>query len=251
MDRVMQRRVELETCQNFRDLGGYTTRDGRRLAWGRLFRADTLHRMTAADLEVMARLEIRTVIDLRASDEVERHGRITVGTRELTYHHLPMLDRVSEEPPTEAPAAPLTDLGSFYIRTLGEAGEVVAQAVELLSRPEALPAVFHCMAGKDRTGILAAAVLGCLGVDDEQIVFDYVLTEEGREARSAFLSVHDPEYLAYLDALPPAAMETRAESMQVLLDHVRDEYGSMDSCLRHLGVGAEAIGRLADALLED
>ena len=247
-----RRVVLLETCQNFRDIGGYGTADGRRVAWGRLYRADTLHRLSPADLEALVRLDIRTVVDLRARNEVERHGRLTAHGHDITYHHMPMLDRVmGPDRPPEAPHDEVpTDLGAFYIRMLDEGRTAIAGALRIMSEPGATPAVFHCMAGKDRTGILAAVVLGCLGVPDEDIVHDYVLTEAQRAVRDAYLAEHDPEYLAYLDSLPPFARETRPETMWSFLNHVGDVSGSMSGYLEHTGVGSDVVAALRDALLE-
>src|SRR5581483_10237750 len=247
-----ERRVRLETCQNFRDLGGYRTVDGPTVAWGRPYRADTLHRLSASDLEAIVGLAIRTVVDLRAHDEIERHGRLAAHGHEIEYHHLPMLDEVmgrdrSADPaPRELP----DDLGGFYIQMLEGATSAITSALSILAAPDALPAVFHCMAGKDRTGILAAVILGGLGVADQDIVEDYVLTERCRAERDAFLAEHDPDYLAYLDSLPPFAREARPESMWAFLRHVCDRYGSMALFLDSVGVGPVVIDALRNSLLE-
>jgi protein-tyrosine phosphatase len=245
------RRISLETCQNFRDMGGYRTASGRELAWGRLYRADTLHRLTPADLAAIAGLGVTTVIDLRGRSEVEQHGRIQAGDHAIAYHHLPMLDEVAgaDRPTLSLADDPPSDLGQVYVRMLAEGTPAITRAVRALAVPGALPAVFHCMAGKDRTGILAAVILAALDVPDDQIVADYVLTAEIREARNAFLAEHDPEYLVHLDSLPAFALETKAESMETFLAHVRHEHGSMRAYLGDSGVDAETVDRLADALL--
>jgi protein-tyrosine phosphatase len=242
--------VLLETCQNFRDLGGYATSGGRTVAWGRLYRADTLHRLSAADLDAIVALDVRTVIDLRGHGELERHGRIHVGDHDIAYHHLPMLDEVAGEDRRPSPPEPVADLGEAYVRMLGEGTPTIAQSVRLLARPDALPAVFHCMAGKDRTGILAAVILGALEVPDDEIVADYVLTADVREARTAYLAVHDPDYLLHLQSLPPYALETKAASMESFLAHVRRQYGSMRGFLSEVGVDGVTVDRLAEALLD-
>jgi protein-tyrosine phosphatase len=245
------RRVTLETCHNFRDMGGYHTKTGRTVAWGRLYRADTLHRLTPADLQTIVDLGIRTVIDLRSYNELDQHGRIEAGEHEIAYHHLSMLDEVAgaDRPAPSLSDDPPASLGEAYTRTLDVGTPAIAQAVRLLADGGGAPAVFHCMAGKDRTGILAAVVLGALDVPDDEIVADYVLTEETREARDAFLATHDPDYLVYLKTLPSYALETKAESMREFLLSMRSEHGSMRSFLAANGVGAATVDRLAGALL--
>jgi protein-tyrosine phosphatase len=251
MSSQTDRRVTLETCQNFRDMGGYHTTTGRTVAWGRLYRADTLHRLNPADLQTIVDLGIRTVIDLRSHSELDQHGQIQVGDNEIAYHHLSMLDEVAGTERTEpAPTAePPATLGEAYTRMLGVGTPAIAKAVRLLADPTAVPAVFHCMAGKDRTGILAAVVLGALDVPDDEIVADYVLTEDTREARNAFLAVHDPDYLVYLQTLPSYALETKAESMREFLLTTRSAHGSMRAFLAVNGVDGATVDRLAEAVL--
>jgi len=252
METMGARLVLLQTCQNFRDLGGYTGIGGRQVAWGRLYRADTLSRLTDTDLEVILGLDIRTVVDLRARNEIERHGRLSSDGHEIVYHHLPMIDEVMglDRPRTPPPAELPADLGTFYIQMVEGATAAVTTALEILAAPDALPAVFHCMAGKDRTGILAAVILGLLGVADEDIVSDYILTEERRRERDAYLASVDPEYLEYLDSLPPFARETRAESMWTFLRHIGDRYGSMNGFLDVAGLDPDVVNRLRVSLLE-
>lgn len=258
METLDWRLVELETCHNFRDLGGYESADGRRIAWGRLYRADTLDRLSPNDLETIGRLDIRTVIDLRAQNEIERHGRMEVAGRGISYHHLPMIDEVmgpdrrAVEPPDEnVPREVPDDLGNFYAQMLEGATSAVVSALEILATPGALPGVFHCMAGKDRTGILAAVILSLVDVADEDIVEDYALTEQRRAHRDAFLARTDPEYLAYLDSLPPFARETRPGSMRAFLGHVEDRYGSIGSYFGAAGLEPAVVEQLRDALLTD
>ena len=101
-------------------------------------------------------------------------------------------------------AAPDTpqSVGEGYVSMADEGGRAIGGAVALLARPDALPAVFHCTAGKDRTGILAAIVLSAVGVRDEDIVANYMLTGESRAARNAYLQLNEPDYYAFLASLP-------------------------------------------------
>src|SRR5579859_4556528 len=171
-----QRVVDLEGCFNFRDLGGYRTVDGRCVRWQRLFRADGLHRLTEADLAHLAGLGLATVIDLRTEKELDEVGRIAWPAPDLAFHHLPMLDVLPDR--TTYPA--WVDAGYVadrYVAMLEKGRDAVAEALAILTDPTAYPAVFHCAAGKDRTGLLAAVVLGLLNVSDEDIVADYALSQ--------------------------------------------------------------------------
>ena len=183
------RHVRFEACFNFRDLGGYQTAGGHRVRWATLYRSDTLHRLTATDAEAFNALGLRTVIDLRSLTEIDQFGRLGVTREDLTWRSVPMLDnvRLALPDPSDPPVVPSrpdpATPGEPYVRIAEEFAPSVAAVFGILAGEDALPAVFHCTSGKDRTGILAALVLEVLGVADEVIASDYVLTAKaGPEA---------------------------------------------------------------------
>ena len=94
--------LALEAAYNFRDLGGYPTTDGRVTRWRTVFRADGLHRLTAADLGVMQDIGLRTVIDLRTADELVERGRFPLDAHPVGYHHVSLMDVIWD--PGQAPA---------------------------------------------------------------------------------------------------------------------------------------------------
>ena len=248
---VVDRRVVLEACFNFRDLGGHETADGRRVRRGVMYRADTLHRLTANDLEVLRSLELRTVIDLRTQGELDRHGRARLADHgEVVHHHLPMVDelRSTDAMPEEAPTS--EQRGERYLRMLEGAGPAVVAALRLLADAEALPAVFHCTAGKDRTGVLAALVLGHLGVPDEAVADDYALTEVAVSQSMAWIEANDPEVAATYATYPAWVWDAPAEIMLAFLGCVRAEHGSIPELLGHLGVHSATLDGLTANLLD-
>jgi protein-tyrosine phosphatase len=248
---LTDRRIPLEAGFNFRDLGGHETTGGRRVRAGVLYRADTLHRLTAADLDVLRGLGLRTVVDLRTRTELERFGRAGLTDDEVAHHHLPMIDevrspeaRIREDVPT-----PL-ERGEFYLRMLEQGGSAVAESLRVLAGPGALPAVFHCTAGKDRTGVLAAVVLGQLGVPDDAIAEDYAVTEESVEATRAWLEANDRGWAATQASYPTWIWEAPAETMLAFLARVREDHGSITDLLLGLGLTPATLDALAVALLE-
>src|SRR4029079_4896094 len=144
----------------------------------RLFRSDSLHRMSAADVgRLLNDLGVATVVDLRTANERERGGLVPAESSEtIRSLHVPMIDDLFADR-SERRAARTTDMGEGYAAMLALAGGQVAAVLRLLAEPDVYPAVFFCAAGKDRTGVLAAIVLAMLGVDDEDIVADYALTD--------------------------------------------------------------------------
>ncbi|HUI25719.1 MAG TPA: tyrosine-protein phosphatase [Candidatus Kryptonia bacterium] len=241
----MRRSIDLDGCLNFRDLGGYPTRDGRTVRWRRLFRSDALHLLTAADIaRLRDELGIGDVIDLRSSAEVRSDGRGPLADEAIRFHHLPLFDGETVRR-DENPAA--YTLADRYFLLAEFAKDAIARVVATLATTDA-PAVYHCAAGKDRTGVISAVLLGILGVKDEIIVADYAATQENLDAIIERLMASEG-YQTMLSALPPDTLHAQPETMTTLLDRVRDRYGSMRDYARAAGVSDDAMDRLEARLL--
>jgi len=242
----MQRHVELEGCHNFRDLGGYPTREGARLRWRVLFRSDALHHLTLQDVTCLTReLGIGHVVDLRSSGEIAIDGRGRLAAEALRIHHLPLFDGAG------AVSADLGDrisLSDRYFLMTEHAKGPIARVLATLADAEA-PAVYHCAAGKDRTGVVSAVLLGLLGVADEVIVADYAATQQNLEAIIARLMASEG-YQSMLESLPPDTLHAEPATMIALLERVRAKYGSMREYVREIGVTDADIARLERRLLE-
>jgi protein-tyrosine phosphatase len=243
-----ERRIRLEAVFNFRDLGGYKTDDGRIVRWRQLFRADGLYRMTAADAETVRELGIASVLDLRTEEEIGTRGRFPVDKVPVEYHHLPFIDIVPDPDFYPTPVPP-SFMAEHYHDIIHGGSDHVVGALRILSRPEAYPAVFHCAAGKDRTGILAALVLSLLGVPDEQIAEDYGLSRQAMVELRAFLDEHMPEVASNMDRIP-TAMLAEPETMAMLLQSLRDQYGSVPDFVASLGITDAEVSALRSNLLD-
>jgi protein-tyrosine phosphatase len=241
----MQRLIELEGAVNFRDLGGYDTLDGRRTRWRVLFRADGLGELSEPDLGVMRELSIRTVIDLRSGGELER-SRFNVDAHPVSFHHFPFID--------ELPDADSWDqrpglLGSQYKEMLDDATPQIVSALSALVVPGALPAVFHCTAGKDRTGLLSAIVLSLAGVPESTVVADYALSGEAMERLRDKLMRKYPDgkdVIAGLDEV----FSAHPSNMVDLFEYLHERYGSMQDYASKIGVDADTVDQLRALLLE-
>lgn len=167
---------------NFRDLGGLRTADGRRVRRSKLFRAGSLDRLSAADCEQLAGVPVSHVVDYRDPDEVAaRPDILWSGAR---YHACPA------NPIRHEVTANLESLGSDQLaafdsqdfmlelyRRLPFNNPAYRHLVTLLQRPEEGALVQHCAVGKDRTGIGSALVLFALGVDENTVMEDYLVTD--------------------------------------------------------------------------
>jgi protein-tyrosine phosphatase len=242
---TVDRLIALEGAVNFRDLGGYTTPDGQRTRWRVLFRADGLGELTGADLAVMRELGIRTVVDLRSGDEVEQ-SRFDVDAHPVTFHHFPFIKALpSVEDFERAPGF----LGSQYTEMLDDATPQIVGALTALAAPDARPAVFHCTAGKDRTGLLSALVLSLLGVPEETVVADYALSGEAMARLRAKLMVKYPDGKTLI-ADSDAIFSADPANMVALFAHLRARYGTVARYASDVGIPDEVVSRLRTALLE-
>ncbi len=242
------RLVELAGAFNFRDLGGYPAAGGRVTKWGRLFRSDTLHELTDADVEILRSLGLATVVDLRTGREVDRSGRGPMAAEPVAYRHLSVIGDGDGEA-MAAPAPPGEELSARYLWYLERGSAPLAEAMTLLADPERLPLVFHCAAGKDRTGVLAALVLEILGVDPEVIVADYVVTA-GRMELILARYQSDPALAAAVARAPSSRFAVEAATMERFLGALRERFGGARDWALGNGVGAAVLEQMADLLLE-
>lgn len=244
-----RRLVPLFAVHNFRDLGGYPTCDGRETRWRTLYRADGLYRLTSEDAQVVIDRGVRTVIDLRTDKEVATRGTFPVDQHAVSYHHLPISDSTWGETVTPEFDDTVDFLVWAYRDMLAKAAPRFADAITLLSQQSVLPAVFHCAAGKDRTGILASLILGALGVDAAIIAADYGLTEQATARLIVWAREHQPE-LAELYAQMPArfgAADPRA--MQIILADITAKHTTVANFVREIGVSHATVVALEQLVL--
>jgi protein-tyrosine phosphatase len=187
---VAERLVALDGTQNFRDLGGYPAAGGTRVRWGRVFRSDSLAGLSDADVARLERIGLRLVCDFRGDAEVEDEPNRLAGRAAITYHRQPLGDRSVQ--PAEwrrrfeagdfagADAAWLT---RSYRGMIDDCAAELGAVLRTLAGASALPAVLHCTAGKDRTGVASALLLLLLGVSREHVLEDYALTAFYTEGR--------------------------------------------------------------------
>jgi protein-tyrosine phosphatase len=243
-----QRIVSLGNLFNVRDLGGYTTADGRTVRWGQLYRAASLHQLDPEHEEEWERLALTTVVDLRRTRE-----RIAGGWPEMlesaTVCELPMLPddwtlpRDGFESPTDHLSAAYGDMAR-----LGR--DAVRSTFELLSDPARYPLLFFCIAGKDRTGMVAAVLLSALGVDDEQVLEDYELSGEHVVALVEHLKSQGRLDDNPMINQPIEVLRAPRVALETALERMRAEHGSVLGYLEWCGVTPEVIAAVRAQLLQ-
>jgi len=245
-----RRRIDLQNVHNFRDLGGYPNGDGQCTKWRTLFRADGLYRLGNDDLVRLRDLRLRSVIDLRTERERLERGVFPVDYLAVQTHHVSIVDVIWTDTKTPLIENAVEFLVWGYREMLDIGAARFAEAFELLSREDVLPAVFHCAAGKDRTGILAALLLSSLGVDDEIICADYSLTEAAMARTIAWSQVHMPELADRYRDIPHVFLSADPRAMAIILRELHDRHGSVARFVHEIGVDTSTIDRLKHALLE-
>jgi len=237
---------------NARDLGGYQTVGGRMVATGALFRADSLSHASRADVAALASMGVRTVIDLRGDPEIDTFG---LGPWTGRRVHLPVGDAAHDIWRMITQASTGTRLNEQDISELmtstyrnfvadGKARRQFAAALAVIATPNDRSAMlFYCTAGKDRTGWLAAVLLTALGVAQDDVYFDYLLTNErfttgpGADGRTSLLE----SLRARLGDSQPVMplLEARRSYLAAAFAEAESRYGGFSSFLRH-GLGADA-----------
>jgi hypothetical protein len=232
---------------NLRDLGGLPVEGGGAVRRGVLYRASTLQEASAVDVDTVTRvLGIRTVIDLRRSDEFERDGPVLWTSAGVDRIHLPMAgpDRAMV---LSTPESRIVDLAGVYAGFLLRGGPTIVAAARLVADAARRPVLFHCAAGKDRTGVLAAILLDAVGVPAGSIADDYALTGGRMDQVRARLT-----RLGYYRHMPDVQdhwFSADADTMLAFLVTLHREHGGAASWLRAQGLSGPGLAALRDALV--
>ncbi len=230
-----------ESLVNFRDLGGRPVAGGGSVRTGRLFRSDSVAYASPADAQrLVTELKVATVVDLRGATEVARRGRGPLGELPIGYVHMPITDVT----------VGAGDLSRYYLAVLGERAHELVGLLRRLMRPDALPAVVHCEAGCDRTGVVTAVVLGLVGVADDAICEDYDLTEPALPAlnarwRRAYLATGRELPADWIDE----TWDLRETAMKRTAAAVRDRWGGWAGWAGAYGLVPAEVARLRDLLV--
>jgi protein-tyrosine phosphatase len=235
------RHIPVPGTHNIRDLGGYATPSGL-THWRRVLRADGLHRMTQAGVDQLHALGVRTVIDLRRDHELEAQPNPFRSHPDMNYVHVSLFDQLDVVDASAPRDGRVNVLLGLYCMALAERGEAIRTILTTIAHADGL-VLFHCTAGKDRTGVIAALLLALVGVAREDIVADYALTKtqiapllDTILANAAKRGEDMERYQALLQCEP--------ETMQAFLDHLNAQHGGVEPYLAAIGVEPSVIARL-------
>jgi protein-tyrosine phosphatase len=248
MNAPIDRHFRVNGAHNVRDLGGYRAGDAV-TQWRRLFRADALHRLGTADIDALLEAGVRTVIDLRHAGELEQAPNPLKGSSEVRYINVSLFDQLAPSQIFEGQPGDVDILLDLYLRALAGRREAFRDVLHHIADAGDGIVMFHCTAGKDRTGMIAALLLGAAGVDRDTIAADYALTRPAIEPIIAELLADararglDAEYFGRLLVSEPG-------TMLAMLDHIDSNYDGVTGYLNTIGVDTATLAKLRDRLIQ-
>ncbi|MBR1189814.1 tyrosine-protein phosphatase [Bradyrhizobium sp. AUGA SZCCT0169] len=241
------RHLNLAGASNFRDLGGYLTRDGRTVRWRQIFRSNHLGHLTDDDAAVLRSLGVKSAFDFRGTTE---RAEALCGLADITVHSLPVEPTVVAA--LRAIAAGGTELSADHAvevmrdsyRSYVQQNTPRFRALFAHLLEDRAPLVIHCTAGKDRTGFACALILHTLGVPDEVIAEDYLLTNQFYRRDPAASSDLPDHVKQVLGSVQTAFLGAAFEAIDA-------DYGDLEAYLRDgIGLGAKERAALAALYLQ-
>ncbi|WP_051428134.1 tyrosine-protein phosphatase [Bacillus sp. J33] len=225
-------RLPIDNLENCRELGGYSTEYGQQTKWHTFLRSSDMSRLSREDIVFLKEYGVKTVIDLRGEDEIETHKNPLAEEDFCEYYNIPFItERVSDITLSTYEIS----MGDFYIDLL-EQNDAVKRIFDVIEQAEEGCIVFHCQAGKDRTGLLAMLLLGLAGVEKKDIVSNYEVTYTNLE------SMHQNESL--YGNIPMEFLYSNRDYILKAYEYIYHTYQSFDQYLMAKGVEMDVIDRI-------
>ncbi len=225
--------ILLDGQHNFRDLGGVAAADGKVIRHGMLFRSGSLHAITQKDIAFLQEIRIRTIIDFRSERERQYHPNVMIPgvvTRQVVIRdEVREIAMVHLERNEEKELACL--LANDYRRMINRNQAEFRMFLDEILLTSDLPLVFHCAAGKDRTGLAALFLMTALGVDFDQIFLDYLETNRRGSAYAAKF-IAEMTKNGYNGELLRPLLEVRPEYLEAALDEMDQNYGGLETFVK-------------------
>lgn len=229
-------RLPLNSLENCRELGGYNTKNGKQTKWHSFLRSDNMSNLTQEEITFLKEYGIKTVVDLRGEDETKIYKNPLAEMDFCDYHNIPLMGQRT----TEMDFSQESFMGDFYVNLLEEVSSI-KQLFDTIDQAKEGCVVFHCMAGKDRTGIVAMLLLGIAGVDKKDIVSNYEVTYSNLESLQKYKNLSGK--------IPQSYLYSSREYIVRAYEHIIDTYASFDNYLVSKGIESEVIDRVRERIL--
>jgi protein-tyrosine phosphatase len=232
-----------EKLANFRDLGATRLAEGK-IKRGKLFRSDDLANIDLDEAQRVAAYGVGLIIDLRSASEAAASGRGPLGDFEIDYLNIPLMSEAAAphklfEHKTQGGIS-CEQMGYWYHALLETASGTLVHALEHIASAEK-PVVFHCVAGKDRTGLLAMVILDILGASQQDSINDYMLTQQVMPSILKRMEFSQSDYSREDFAKAGAMLTAQPESAQRFFDILNSSHQSITGILQTAGLSVETI----------
>ncbi|ODT74110.1 tyrosine-protein phosphatase [Devosia salina] len=244
MNATFTRHLPVKGTFNVRDLGGYGTPAGE-TRWRRILRADGLHRLDAEGMDALVEAGVATVIDLRHPGELATQPNPFHANPAVRYHNVSLFESLA---PTPKPGQDL--LLELYILALETRQAAIAEVLTIIADAPQGTVLYHCTAGKDRTGIVSALLLAIANVEAGLIVDDYALTAEMIAPMIEEMTAHAAAQGANVDHFRPL-LASEPSTMIETIAYIEKNHGSAVTYLEKIGLSADTIDRLRHRLMGD
>lgn len=234
--------IPFKGVHHFRDIGGYKSEDGRRVKWNTFFRADRLSSLTEEDITYFKSLGVKTILDLRSPAEVNGSPDPKIdGVRYINISGMPDLDKETKGDFDMLSIFKQKEMNKFDsdkfllngYRNMVFNNKAYKELIDCMENEDRLPIVFHCSAGKDRTGFGAVLILLVLGVTEDKVLEDYLLTNFYRKPindkiiESIKSKTTNPKYLEALKVM----LEVKKEFLDAAFNRILERYGNLETYL--------------------
>ncbi len=231
-------RLPLKGTTNTRDLGGYPTKDGHVTKWQVFVRSDDLYELTESDKHLLINYGLSTIIDLRSTPELQMRPNPFSQDPSIDYHNVSLFENASPEVLSKAPADLLK---SMYIEMLELHQEQIRTIFKAIASAKEGMVLFHCAAGKDRTGVVAMLLMGLVKVPNRDIVSNYEVSFTNLRRNTYFKQHANPQ---------SQLLFSTNTNMEDLIRFVRDQYGSVENYLITIGLSPETLALIKARFVE-
>ncbi|MDR1642792.1 MAG: tyrosine-protein phosphatase [Clostridiales bacterium] len=232
-------RLPFRNAYNIRDLGGYSCGPGKATKWGAFLRADDLGWLERDEIDFLKSYGITTVIDLRGASEIESLPDPFKAEEGVDYHSIPFMTKAITDITRVLDETPASFLENFYIELLKHGQEAVKEIFETIAKSQG-SVLFHCTAGKDRTGVIAMLLLGLAGVAEPDIVANYEITYTYFK-RNPIIQKVDPSL---------NVLYSKSEFIEKAISYINDSFGNVPQYLESAGVSHETMRVIVDKLTQ-
>ena len=249
----LKREVKLQGAINFRDIGGYKTKDGKEVKWGKIFRSAEINRLTTSDLEKLASLKIHYVLDFRGPAEVAA-GADKIPNTSIRISLPAGSEEVGDKSKMFKSMSTATVGDSimlpFYSNIDAFPKRYKPMFEALLNNSNDSALVYHCTAGKDRTGIATALILYALGVDEQTIKNDYLATNYYRQSDNVRMRKMLMDNYHLKEAVVDDVLGVKEIYLIATFDAIQNKYGSVDKFLQsEMGLNKSNLKKLRQKFL--